>query len=165
MKTFRTCKKTILVLVILLWAILSIIDYVPELPSSQPITQVDYGSYIRAYMVENLFAIVFCIMSLVIGILMIIYGLSVKRNISKLKKEGAVAVNLGEFVLISGIWVITDSRALTIFTTDCGGMLNRNAIAFLSYISIMLLPIIYIFPLFRRYYRSKSCGLWMGCLY
>ena len=119
----------------------------------------------NTYMVENLFAIVFCIMSLVIGILMIIYGLSVKRNISKLKKEGAVAVNLGEFVLISGIWVITDSRALTIFTTDCGGMLNRNAIAFLSYISIMLLPIIYIFPLFRRYYRSKSCGLWMGCLY
>ncbi|MGN1099234.1 MAG: hypothetical protein ACI4S9_02730, partial [Christensenellales bacterium] len=81
---------------------------------------------------------------MVVGILIEIYGILIRRNITGLKEDGIAAIMLGIFILVSGIWVLTDSNAFSIFTTDYGGALNRNVIVFISYVSIMVLPVIFI---------------------
>ena len=143
-KWFNIVKKIILASIIVLGFALVLIGQIPELPSSKPISSGNFGTEIRTYILENLFAIVFFIVSLVVGILIEIYCLSIRRNISSLKVDGSAGVMLGIFIFVSGIWVLADSKALSVFTTDYGGTLNKNAIIFISYISIMLLPIIFI---------------------
>lgn len=99
---------------------------------------------VRTYLLKNLFSVAMYIISVLIGLIMMIYGLSVSRNIKSMKNDGAAAVTFGMFVLVSGIWVITDSEALLPLTTDYGSAVNKSIIVFVSNISIMLLPIIYI---------------------
>ncbi|MCI5530541.1 MAG: hypothetical protein MR406_10450 [Blautia sp.] len=54
------------------------------------------------------------------------------------------SINLGIFILLSGIWILTDSQTLTVFTREYGGFLDRNSIVFVSFICFMLLPIVFI---------------------
>ena len=57
---------------------------------------------------------------MLIGIIIEIYSFTVPRSISSLKSEGKAGVILGFFIFVSGIWVLTDSKALSIFTTYYG---------------------------------------------
>ena len=124
--------------------LLAFIGRVPALPSSKPVSDAVLVQDVRTYLLKNLFAVAMFIISILIGLIMMIYGLSVRRNIKSMKNDGAAAVILGMFVSVSGIWVITDSEVLLPFTTDYGSAVNKSIIVFVSYISIMLLPIIYI---------------------
>ncbi|MGN1369021.1 MAG: GGDEF domain-containing protein [Aristaeellaceae bacterium] len=144
MKSYHKIKFVVLALVILIGITQILIGQIPELPSSKPISPGDFGTEIRTYLFENFFAIVIFIISLVVSILMEIYGLSIRRHFSSMKTDGNTGIILGLFIFVSGIWVLTDSKALSVFTSDYGGILNKNAISFISYVSIMLLPIIFI---------------------
>ena len=144
MKQHSCAKKTILIAILALGLALICIGRVPELPSSKPMTFGANGLEIRAYLLENLLAIVLFVVSLVIGALAELYGLSLRRSLSGMRSYGEAMVMLGGFILVSGLWMLTDSRTLTVFTTECGGILNSNAIVFVSYISFMLMPILFI---------------------
>lgn len=158
-KTFNIVKKIALASIMVLGAALVLFGQIPELPSSKPILPGNFGTEIRAYISENLFPIVFFIASLVVGIFIEIYGLSIRYNISSLKTESRAGVMLGIFIFVSGIWILTDSKVLSVFTTDYGGTLDKNAIVFISYISIMLLPIIFI--AFLRHIIQIEKILWI----
>ena len=144
MKLHSSAKKTILIAILALGLALICIGRIPELPSSKPMTSGANGVEIRAYLLENLLAIVLFVVSLVIGALAEVYGLSVRRSLSGMRSDGDAVVMLGGFILVSGLWMLTDSRTLSVFTTECGGILNPNAIVFVSYISLMLMPILFI---------------------
>ena len=128
----------------LLGFVLVLIGQIPGLPSSKPISPGNFGAEVRQYVLENLFSIVFCIVALMVGFIIDIYGLALRRNISSLKIDSGTAIMLGLFIMVSSIWVLTDSKTLAVFTTDYGGTLDKNTIVFISYVSFMLLPIIFI---------------------
>lgn len=131
-------------LALLFGLFLLIIDRLPALPSSSPILPENSGAEVREYISENLLAIVFSIVSLTLSLLVEIYGFSACRNANSVKMESNTIVALGLFILASGVWILTDSKILSVFTTDYGGPLDKNMITFISYISFMLLPIIFL---------------------
>lgn len=157
MKLFHVIKRVMIYVTAFLVMTLVIIDQPPVLPSSRPIITGGSGAEVRTYIFENFFAIVCFMFSIFVGCILEVYGLFMCRNIKNLKDDGNAAVLLGLFVLDSGIWIITDSKILTVFTTNYGGMLNINSIVFVSYISFMLLPII--FTSFIRCILGK--GRWL----
>lgn len=158
-KTFNIIKAIALASIIALGFALVVIGQIPELPSSKPILPGSYGTEIRKYIFENLFSLFFFIFSLVVGIFIEIYALSIQKQISSLNIEAKAGIMLGIFIFVSGIWVLTDSKALSVFTSDYGGILNKNTIVFVSYISLMLLPIIFIS--FIQYIIKIARILWI----
>ena len=118
----------------LLGFVLVLIGQIPGLPSSKPISPGNFGAEVRQYVLENLFSIVFCIVALMVGFIIEIYGLALRRNISSLKIDSGTAIMLGLFIMVSGIWVLTDSKTLAVFTTDYGGTLDKNTIIFISFL-------------------------------
>lgn len=137
-KPFNTVKRILLISLIVLGFVLVPVDQIPELPSSKPILPGAFGTEIRTYLLETLFSFAFFIASLAVAILIELYGLSMRNNAGSLKTESRVAEILGVFILVSGIWVLTGSRALSIFTTDYGGSLNKNAIISLSFLQYII---------------------------
>lgn len=158
-KTYRIAKNVILLLTILLAFSLILIGRVPAFPSSKPITPGDYGAEVRGYVLENLFTIVFFVASMVGGILIETFSLAIERNFGSLKGRGKSGVMLGIFIFVSGVWVLTDSKVLAVFTTDYGGTLNSNAAVLISYACFMLRPIIFIS--FLQYVVQISRGIWI----
>lgn len=144
MKPHARMKKTILIAILAMGLVLICIGRIPELPSSKPMTYGADGVEIRSYLMENLLAIVLFVVSLVIGALAELYGMPLRRSLGGMRSDGDAVVTLGGFILASGLWMLTDSRTLSVFTTECGGILNPNAIVFVSYISLMLMPILFI---------------------
>ena len=81
MKQHSCAKKTILIAILALGLALICIGRVPELPSSKPMTFGANGLEIRAYLLENLLAIVLFVVSLVIGALAELTGESVSAAV------------------------------------------------------------------------------------
>lgn len=158
-KPYRIAKNVIIILSILLALSLILIGRVPAFPSSKPITSGDYGAEVRRYVLENLFSIVFFVASMVVGILIETFSLAIERNFGGLKGRGRSGVMLGIFIFVSGVWILTDSKVLAVFTTDYGGTLNSNAAVLVSYVCFMLLPIIFIS--FLQHVIPISRGIWI----
>lgn len=127
--------------------------------SSKPIVPGEYGPEARIYLLDNLFPLTFFIVSLVMGILIEIYSLSMHHSIAALKGVAKSGVMLGIFIVVSGLWVFTDSKVLSVFTVEYGGRIHQNAVLFISYISLMLLPIVFISFLWNIMPISKK--LWI----
>ena len=144
MKSYSLVKKIVLIAAVFFGFALILLGHLPELPSSKPMAIGEYGVEIRTYLIENLYALVLFIISLVIGALTEIYSLSMRRSLSGMKIDSNAVATLGGFILFSGLWVLTDSRTLSVFTTEYGGMLDKDAIVFISYLSFMLMPILFI---------------------
>lgn len=85
--------------------------------------------------------------------------MSVRRTVADAKSESKAVVILGIFIFVSGVWVLTDSRALAVFTIDYGGILDKNIISFASFVCFMLLPIIFIS--FLQYIFQVKKILWV----
>lgn len=129
--------------------------HVPALPSSRPVLPEDFGENIINYIEQNSFAISYFIVSLTLGVLVEIYGLSQRGKIINPQINSSAVIILGIFILNSGIWVLSDSSTLSVFTTDYGGDLDKNIITFVSFISFMLLPIIFL-SFLRHISSAKS---------
>ena len=114
---------------------LILLGHLPELPTSktEPVS-LDISLYLK----QNFFAIGLSIVLLVVGAIIFIYGIVVHRYIAK---RNSSDISLAVFVLLSALWILTDSYALIVFTDDFGGVFDMKAIVFISYISIMLLPV------------------------
>lgn len=137
-------KKNIILAVLLLAGFFPLLTgHVPELPSSKSASESIYQTDICQYLTHNLFAIVFSVIALFIGIFILSYGTYLYRHIRKYD-WGEGCVLLGFFILFSGIWILTDSRILDVFTNSCGGAIDSSVINFFSFMSFMLLPIIFI---------------------
>lgn len=137
-------KKKIILAVLLLAGFFPVLTgRVPELPSSKSTSEAIYQTDICHYLTHNLFAIVFSVIALFLGIFTLIYGSYLHRHIRRYD-WGEAGILLGLFVFLSGIWVLTDSRILDVFATSCGGVINDNVIHFFSFMSFMLLPIVFI---------------------
>lgn len=143
-KSYRILKASALVIVLFLGLFLIFFGQIPALPTSKPAAE--YGSYadIFLYLKDNLFSIVFSIASLIFGLFIFLFGQSARRHAHGLSRIGSAGVWLGVFILTSGIWILTDSSALSVFTTEYGGILPYNAVSLVSFISFMLLPIVFL---------------------
>ena len=124
-------KRTVLTVVLFLAATLILSGSIPILPSSKPVPENSFLPEILQYLTANLFPIVFFIASLIIGFLLVIYGTFVRR-IPDFSGVGNTNILLGLFVLVSGIWVLTDSQALAVFADNRSGILNTRMISFVS---------------------------------
>lgn len=159
MKALNAVKKYALTGALAVCLVLILLGVLPELPSSKPIAPGNAGAEMRSYMLENLFPIVFFIASVLIGGLFYLFGLSLRRSLDSDRQDSGMIVTLSIFILVSGLWVLTDSKALSIYTIDYGGTMDKSAIVFISYICLMLLPIIFIS--FLQYVIHINRFLWI----
>lgn len=144
MEAVKNARKIIVIASIVLALVLLVSGLAPALPSTKPVSP-DYAEMpVRIYLRQNLFSIIFFIAAVVAGVIVEIYGISVRRNIKGLQSESMASVTLGIFIFVSSVWILTDSSALVVFTTDYGGLLDLNTIVFVSFLCIMLLPMIFI---------------------
>lgn len=144
MKVTQRINRILLGIAMLLGLALLIGNHVPDLPSYQVLAAGQPGAEVRQYLTENFFAMVCFICSAAMSLLVEIYGVALRRYSSQMRAESKTIMMLGVFILISGLWVLTDSRVLTVFTTEYGGMLDEKAITFLSFLCFMQLPIIFL---------------------
>lgn len=143
-KALRTINKILVVISVLLGLGLLLFGQPPELPSSNPILPGNSGTQAREYLVRNLYAIVCTVASLTLSFLVMVCGLTLRRNADDQAIKSNMTLILGLFILVSGVRILTDSGILTVFTADYGGTVNKNAIVFVSYICFMLLPVIFL---------------------
>lgn len=119
-------------------------NHLPDLPTSRLISSGNDGSEIRKYLAENIYVILCFMVLITLSALVEICGFFLRRRVSNMKIEYNIVVKFGLFILVSAIWILTDSKILAVFTTNYGGVLNQNAITFVSFICFMLLPIIFL---------------------
>lgn len=155
MRSYAFIKKIFLIIDMITAVILIITGRVPELPSSKPESVYNVSSNISEYFTENIFAIGAFIAHLLISIVILLYGISMLRHIKASKDIGKVTLSLGIFTLLSGIWILTDSRALEVFAYDSSRLFSRSTVIFISYISIMLMPIFFLACLRHMKINSK----------
>lgn len=143
-KIFNLINRIILAATIILVILLFFIGQFNELPTYNTIIPGDYGAEIRNYLFENIFALMYFFASIILCIIITFYGIALYRNVHVKDNESKTLLSIVLFLLDSGIWILTDSKILSVFTTDYGCVLDKNAIQFISYISFMLLPIIFL---------------------
>ena len=144
-RLLKVQKKKKLIWVILLAAAFFpvLAGRVPALPSSKSASAPFPLTDIRQYLAYNLFAILFSVIALFLGIFILAYGAYLHRRIRKYE-WGKAGISLGLFILLSGIWVLTDSRILDVFTTSSGGALDSSVVHYFSFLSFMLLPLVFL---------------------
>ncbi len=140
-KAYHVIKKVVLFVVLLMGFVLLLAGRIPQLPSSKTAPTAVFNTDVRLYLRENLTAIAFFIISLILSVMILGYSALMRRHANS---QNSAGIRLGGFILLSGIWILTDSRALAVFTTNCGGFFSMNAVIFISYLSIMLMPMVFI---------------------
>lgn len=116
----------------------------PELPTADPLMgTIIYGTGAKAFLRDNLFAITFFVASFCCGLFLLFYSIysKMKKGLSSGISDAVGA--LGVFVILTGIWIFTDSRFFQIFKETPEKTALENAIALISFVSFLLLPVIY----------------------
>lgn len=157
MRSYALIKKFLISAAIIISLILIISGRVPELPSSKPEPLYGVSTDIRAYLAENMLAIGAFIVYLTIGISISVCGVLTHRNTDKTKNIDKICIDFGIFAFLSGVWILTDSRTLEIFTYGNGQLFTRNTVIFISFISIMLMPIVFL--AFLRHMNINNKGM------
>lgn len=148
-------KRLVLATALMMGVLLILMGKVPELPFFIYGFEENLVTDSRLYITENFWAISFAAFSLAVSIFTFSYGLFLRRYAGRRSRPAAAILGLGTFILLSGVWILTDSQILTVFTTDYGGELHKGTVVFISYISIMLLPILFISFLERMLATNK----------
>ena len=144
MKRYTYIRNGLLTAAVVWGLVLTVIGRIPTLPTSADISPSQLAGNTYLYLQESLCPLLFCCAFLVGGVAAIAYGFFLRRHFHQYSEFGHAGIYLGYFVLLSAVWILTDSQALAIFTTEAGGILNKNAIVSLSYMAFMLLPIAFI---------------------
>lgn len=144
MTTRKYLRRAALALPLAISAVLLLSGRLPELPSSKDPAAAPYSADIGAYLIGNLFPIVFPILAFFLGGLILWYSLHLRSRSKKRDAFSGTLLPLGVFIFLSGVWVLTDSRVLDAFLPESGGRLNGDAVSFISFLSFMLLPIVFI---------------------
>lgn len=144
MKRYTYIRNGLLTAAVVWGLVLTVIGRIPTLPTSTDISPAQLAGNTYLYLQESLCPLLFCCAFLVGGVAAIAYGFFLRRHFHQYSEFGHAGIYLGYFVLLSAVWILTDSQALAIFTTEAGGILNKNAIVSLSYMAFMLLPIAFI---------------------
>ena len=157
MRSYALIKKLLIAAAMIISLILIISGGVPELPSSKPESTYSVSPDIKAYLAENILAIGAFIIYLTISIAISAYGIFIRRNTNESNDIDKIWIDLGIFTFLSGVWILTDSRALEIFTYSNGRIFTRNTVIFISFISIMLMPIAFL--AFLRHMNINNKGM------
>lgn len=65
------------------------------------------------------------IVYLIISIVISVYGIFMHKNTNESKDIDKICIDLGIFTFLSGVWILTDSRALEISPTATTGYLRE----------------------------------------
>ncbi|MGN0741278.1 MAG: GGDEF domain-containing protein, partial [Candidatus Fimadaptatus sp.] len=116
----------------------------PELPTADPtLDTVAYDVSVRAFLGDNMFALSFFIASMLCGSLLVFYS-AYARLVRELSGSVSNAAGvLGAFVILTGVWVLTDSRFFLAFRDAAGDGSFVKCVTLVSYASILLLPVAY----------------------
>ncbi|MDD5863684.1 MAG: GGDEF domain-containing protein [Firmicutes bacterium] len=136
----REKKDTLLYAAVLICLALCIVTGFPALPyTKQGLGETLDAAALRHFCWKNLFAVSFFFFSTAAGIAALSVGFALRSSGPENRSLVTACRQLGLFVILSGIWMLTDSPFLSLFTQ------NRDAISFLSFASFMLMPL----PLLR----------------
>ncbi|MGN0163324.1 MAG: GGDEF domain-containing protein [Candidatus Ornithomonoglobus sp.] len=90
------------------------------------------GDVFVRFFYENLSALIFGCFAFILSVLVMTYSLLLKRRMKDVKIDSGY---LGLFILLAGIWVVTDSNILQFFT-------RRTAVvALISFLSFFAMPL------------------------
>lgn len=138
---FISLRRAILSLLLIVCLCTGLIRGFPELPVSQPTdVYIEQAEQILPYLRDCLPSILYAIFALIISVLAFYTGALFKRRTKDSKRLGEACELLGAFVLLSGIWMLTDSRALCFFESPQ----DAYGAVFASFISFMLMPIAFL---------------------
>ena len=132
-------KYLILPVLFIISLIICINNGFPNLPSSKILNSgISYPSGTDAYLINNLFSIIYLGFSISCGTMALYYGIVIRKETEKYLRNASFA--LGCFIYISGIWMLTDSTALFLFF----GSIDVYCTVFISFICFMLMPLIFL---------------------
>ena len=129
---------------------------VPELPSYKAI--ISMNEDVIQFILQNLYAVLYFCFSLIFGGISIYFTARLGKqaeNNQMLFKSGII---FGIFILDSGIWILTDSEFFKIFSE----YININTVVLVSFISFMLMPILFLKCVNVR--NRKFCSAMEGLL-
>ena len=116
----------------------------PQLPTSDPfLDEIIYDSSVKEYISDNIFAILFFMTSFIVGGFMLFFSVYSKRKKGVMNEIADSIGVLSVFVLLAGIWILTDSRAFLLFKDSVEHTECENAVTMISFVSFLLLPIVY----------------------
>lgn len=116
---------------ILIWEIYIVIDGISHPSRAEILVQSVGDVAYKDILWNNFYAFVLTVILFVVGLLFLSIVLMLKKSISQAMKQGLLC--LGQFLLMSGTWVLTDSHFLSFLTS------NTNAVALLSYFSFTVM--------------------------
>lgn len=129
-------KNIVLGAAILISLALCVTAGFPELPSAKTGLGEDLtAEALRAFCAENVFAVSFFFFAAAIGAVTMGLGLALWGSGRENRDFVNACLDLGLFILLSGIWILTDSTFLSLFIRDW------NAIGYFSFLSFMLMPL------------------------
>lgn len=82
---------------------------------------------------DNLYALVFLIFAVLLGVMMLMAALWTRKSPSG--DISGILLNFGIFVLITGVWVLTDSELLLLVTDKAA------VVSLISFVSFMIMPV------------------------
>lgn len=129
-------KNMILFFSLLVCGLFVLTHKIPTLPTAADNFQMLSGSEgILLYLQCNLFPILFFTFCIVMGLLLLRCGIFFHKN-TLAEKDYRIFLMLSCFMVLSGIWMLTDSSALIPFGTD------QRAVTLTSYLSFLLMAVV-----------------------
>ena len=116
----------------------------PDLPTSDPdIGSITYDACVVDFLKDNIFALTFFVAAIICGAFLLCYGFYTKIKDDSSESASYSAQILGAFVVLTGVWILTDSRFFLVFDNTPERTNLENAISLVSFISFLLLPVLY----------------------
>lgn len=116
----------------------------PDLPTSDPdIGSITYDACVVDFLKDNIFALTFFVAAIICGAFLLCYGFYTKIKDDSSESASYAAQILGAFVVLTGVWILTDSRFFLVFDNTSERTNLENAISLVSFISFLLLPVLY----------------------
>ena len=102
------------------------------------------------FIIENFYAILYFCFSLIFGVTAIAFGIRIGKHNRDEQILFKMSIFFGTFILLSGIWILTDSKLLLLFSD----YIRIHAVIFISFLSFMLLPIFFMECLQQMRYKK-----------
>lgn len=125
----------ILAVLLLLCLVVCFSSGFPILPTSQ---QINTDSAHLLGTISFFPVIFFCCFSIVVSVLILYFGVTLRGNVPEESSLSNACITFSGFVLVSGIWILTDSKVKFLFSDD------TRAAVLISFIAFMLMPIIFL---------------------
>lgn len=110
----------------------------------------DQGKIDRQIIGKNAVRMILSVFTLILGLFLLLYSLLVLKEH---KKELGI-VYLAEFSILLGIWSMLETPVIMLYVE------NGVALTYLTHLSLMVMPVAFVFFLQRQYQASSDSRLW-----